>query len=86
METGFPDKQEKKYKAIKNPWDFRMPMYDERTSCYTNAGSHYGIGYCQPVGHEGKAALHVDTLPYGKVKTQQTYWDNSDNLPIDVVQ
>jgi hypothetical protein len=55
----------KKEKA-KNPWDFRQPQYDERTSCYTDAGTHFGVGYNNPVGHTGGVKQRVATLPYGK--------------------
>lgn len=86
METGFPDKQEKHYKAMKNPWDFRMPIYDERSSSYVNAGSHYGTGFNQPIGHEGPAKLHVDCLPMGKVKAQEVVFKKQKDLPVDIVQ
>jgi len=32
---------------------FRCPQYDERSSCFVNAGTHYGVGHTQPVGHNG---------------------------------
>lgn len=54
----------KKEKA-KSPWDFRCPQYDERTSCYMDAGTHYGIGYNSPVGHERPAKQRVATMPFG---------------------
>jgi len=54
MKSGFKDpiavKGEKK---MKSPFDFTAPQYDERSSCYINAGSHYGVGHRQPVGHSG---------------------------------
>ena len=34
----------------KSPWDFRAPCYDQRSSNFVNAGTHYGIGRNQPVG------------------------------------
>lgn len=73
MKTGFNDpivaKSGKKYKSS---WNFRCPSYDERTSCYVNAGSHHGIGHRQPVGHEGSPKSHAPTLPYGRPKTMET--------------
>jgi hypothetical protein len=49
----------------KTPWNFQAPSYDERTSCYMDAGTHYGVGYNNPVGHDGKVKQRVPTLPYG---------------------
>lgn len=53
----------------KSPWDYTCPTYDERTSCYVNAGSHYGVGHRNPVGHDGPSKTRVDTMPFGKVDT-----------------
>lgn len=73
MKTGFKDpialKPGKKHKS---PWDYRCPLYDERTSCYMNAGSHNGIGHRSPVGHTGPVKQRVSTLPYGRIETMQT--------------
>lgn len=79
MKTGF-----KEPNAIKNqkpkdqpvdgknsPWDYRCPQYDERSSCYINAGTHYGVGINQPVGHAGNPKMRVDTMPFGRVKTMK---------------
>lgn len=52
-------------------WDFTCPTYDERTSCFVNAGTNYGVGKAQPVGHSGDAKERVPCLPFGKVKTMQ---------------
>lgn len=54
-----------------SPWDFRAPPYDERSSCYVNAGSHWGVGFTNPVGHVGNAKMRIPTLPYGKPETLQ---------------
>jgi hypothetical protein len=53
------------------PWDFRCPQYDERTSCFINAGTHYGVGHRQPVGHEGNPAEHAMTMPEHRAKTMK---------------
>ncbi len=53
----------------KSPWDFRCPQYDQRSSNFINAGTHYGVGIKQPVGHMGNPKQRVDVLPYGRVKT-----------------
>ncbi len=52
-----------------SPWDFRCPQYDQRSSNFINAGTHYGVGRNQPVGHAGNPKMRVDTLPYGRVNT-----------------
>lgn len=73
MKTGFNDPIARKPgKTKKSPWDFRCPPYDERTSCYTDAGSHYGIGHRNPVGHKGPSKQRVATMPFGRVDTMQT--------------
>lgn len=33
-------------------WDFDMPKYDQRSSCFISAGTDYGVGKNQPVGSE----------------------------------
>ncbi len=73
MKSGFKDPiAVKPGKNIKSPWNFDQPEYDERTSCFVNAGSHYGVGHRQPVGHEGNPKMRAGTLPIGKVKTMKT--------------
>jgi hypothetical protein len=77
--SGFKDpikirkqRPEDKPKDGKNsPWDFRCPQYDQRSSNFVNAGTHYGVGHAQPVGHEGNPKQKADTLPMGRVKTMQ---------------
>jgi hypothetical protein len=79
MKSGFKDptaikKQEPEDKpkdGKKSPWDFRAPQYDQRSSCFLNAGTDYGVGHRQPVGHEGNPKDIVDILPRGKVNTMQ---------------
>tara|TARA_R110000868_G_scaffold121883_4_gene323357 strand:- start:7270 stop:7524 length:255 start_codon:yes stop_codon:yes gene_type:complete len=77
MKTGFKDptaiknqRPEDKPKDGKNsPWDFTCPQYDQRTSNFVNAGTHYGVGHRQPVGHQNDPKQRVDTLPFGRVST-----------------
>lgn len=79
MKTGFKDptaikKQDPKDKPVdgkNSPWDFRCPQYDERSSCYVNAGTHYGVGHRQPVGHHGNPKSKVDVLPQSRVNTME---------------
>ncbi len=68
----------------KSPWDFTCPEYDERTSCYVNAGSHYGVGHRQPVGtlkHSMKGAI-----PVGKSMGMTVDEVPVKNLILDLVQ
>lgn len=55
----------------KSPWDFRCPQYDQRSSNFINAGTHYGVGHRQPIGHEGNPKQVVDVLPQGRKNTLQ---------------
>ena len=56
---------------VKSPWDFRCPQYDQRSSNFVNAGTHYGVGLRQPIGHEGNPKMHVDVLPQTRHNTLQ---------------
>jgi len=57
--------------GIKSPWDFRCPQYDQRSSNFVNAGTHYGVGHRQPIGHQGDPKQIVDVLPQGRKNTLQ---------------
>jgi hypothetical protein len=73
MKSGFKDPiAVKEGKKIKSPWNFDAPSYDERTSCFVNAGTNYGVGHKQPVGRQGNPKSEVDVLPKGRVKTMET--------------
>jgi hypothetical protein len=50
-------------------WDFRCPQYDQRSSNFVNAGTHYGSGIKQPVGHEGNSKQRVSVMPFGRPTT-----------------
>jgi len=88
MKTGFKDPTEVKgeSKKMKSPWNYDQPHYDERSSCYVNAGSHYGVGHRQPVGHLGNPKSTVDVLPTDrrKVKTMKDAEVPKRNLPVDM--
>lgn len=87
MKTGFTGPlQPKKTQEKKNPWDFRMPDYDSRTSCYTNAGSSYGVGMKQPVGHAANGKLEVPCLPNTAKTIRSEYDMSTQNLPLDIQQ
>lgn len=63
---------EDKPKDWKNsPWDFRCPQYDQRSSNFVNAGTSYGVGLRQPVGHPGDPQQIVSTLPFGRPNTME---------------
>jgi hypothetical protein len=44
-------------------WDFRAPEYDERDSEFIHAGTNYGVGFRNPVGHEGKPKEYAEVMP-----------------------
>lgn len=79
MKTGFKDpiairnqRPKDQPKDGKNsPWDFRCPQYDQRHSNFINAGTHYGVGYNQPVGHSGNPKSEAAVLPKGRVTTEK---------------
>lgn len=50
-------------KSTHSYWQHKQPEYDERTSCYINAGTDYKVGHRQPVGRHGEPKVHVDVLP-----------------------
>lgn len=77
MKSGFKDpiaikKQSPKdhpEDGKKSPWDFTCPQYDQRSSCFLNAGTDYGVGHRQPIGSEKhKRGYHV---PVGRVNTMK---------------
>lgn len=87
MKSGFKDPiSVKEGKKMKFPWNFDCPQYDERSSCYVNAGSHYGVGHRQPVGHHGDPKSKVSTLPTDrrKVKTMKDDEVPHKNLRFEV--
>jgi hypothetical protein len=57
--------------GVNSPWDFRCPQYDQRSSNFVNAGTHYGVGHKQPIGHNGNPKRIVDVLPQGRMNTLQ---------------
>jgi hypothetical protein len=74
MKSGFHDPiaPKAKERKQKTPWDFQAPEYDERSSCFVQAGSSYGVGHKNPVGHEGNPKARVPTMPFGRPKTMMT--------------
>jgi len=85
MKTGFHDPLKvKEGKKMKAPWNFDQPQYDERSSCYVNTGSHYGVGHRQPVGHEGNPKSTSPALPKGRVATMYADEMPHKNLRFEV--
>ena len=84
--TGFKDpaRSKVKEKEQRSPWSFEQPPYDERSSCYVNAGSHYGVGHRQPVGNTGGPKKNVDVLPYGRSKTLRDDEIPKKNLRLEI--
>ncbi len=75
MKTGFKDpiaikKQDPKdhpQDGKNTPWDYRCPQYDQRSSCFVNAGTHYGVGHRNPVGKKNASSKHA--IPIGRKPT-----------------
>ncbi len=63
--------KDKPVDSVNSPWDFRCPQYDQRSSNFVNAGTHYGVGINQPIGHKGNPKSTVDVLPRGRMNTIQ---------------
>ena len=63
--------QDKPKDGVNSPWDFRCPQYDQRSSNFVNAGTHYGVGIRQPVGHKGNPTFDAPTLPRDRKNTLQ---------------
>lgn len=63
--------KDKPVDGVNSPWDFRCPQYDQRTSNFINAGTHYGVGHKQPTGRLGNAKSEVDVLPRTRKNTLQ---------------
>lgn len=56
-------KSQKEPDEKKSPWSFKCPKYDNRSSCFINAGTDYGMGHRQPVGNSSAPKSQVDVLP-----------------------
>lgn len=54
-----------------SPWDYTCPQYDQRSSNFVKAGTNYGVGIKQPVGHDGQPKTRVDAMPFGRVDTMK---------------
>lgn len=78
MKSGFRDALEVKNQKPKNtpvdgknsPWDWRAPEYDQRSSCFIQAGNDYGVGHTNPVGTKRQEGRNV--VPMGRVDTMKT--------------
>lgn len=53
----------------RNLFNFKAPAYDRRSSYYIEAGTDYGVGFAQPVGHVGRPKDMTDVIPFGRPKT-----------------
>jgi hypothetical protein len=73
MKTGFTDPIASKRKEFKKdtPWDFQAPEYDQRSSCFVDASSNYGVGHKNPVGRIGNPKMRVPTMPFGRPPTMK---------------
>lgn len=87
MKTGFKNPfATKEGKKMKSAWDFTCPNYDQRSSCYVNAGSHYGIGHRQPVGHKGHPKSTSPVLPKGRINTMEVDGTEIKDLSFEAKQ
>ena len=82
MKTGFHDPiqasdrvTKPKQGKVKTPWNFEAPSYDDRNRIC--AGSDFGVGHRNPVGHSGNPKASSPTLPKGRVATMSTDPDES---------
>ncbi len=71
IKTQRPEDKPKDGKPYPLGWDFTCPQYDQRSSNFVNAGTCYGVGMRQPVGHKGNPAERASTLPFGRVETMR---------------
>ena len=79
MKSGFHDPiaiksqkpNDKPVDGKNSPWDYRCPQYDQRSSCFVNAGTHYGVGHNQPIGNDRGPKMDSPCLPRGKVNTMR---------------
>jgi hypothetical protein len=77
MKSGFKDPiaiknqkpMDKPKDGMNSPFDFTCPQYDQRSSCFVNAGTNYGVGHNQPVGKF--SASNSGAIPYGRVTTMK---------------
>jgi hypothetical protein len=77
MKTGFKDalavkKEDPKpanEKGNELAWSYKQPDYDKRSSCFVNAGTHYGVGHTQPVGSSSYKA--PSPIPFGRINTMR---------------
>ena len=74
MKTGFkdrtnptPEPKEVPKDGKNSPWTWDAPQYDQRSSCFVNAGTNYGVGKTQPVGKE--SASNKGGVPFGRPNT-----------------
>lgn len=71
MKTGFNNELDPSIHEKSQPnskiWNFEQPPYDERSSCYVNAGCKRGVGHTQKIGKE--KAVPSGAVPFGRIKT-----------------
>lgn len=81
MKTGFKDPiAPKQTKEGEKPWNWEAPHYDHRSGWTMAAGTDYGVGHNQPIGHEGNPKKDAAVLPMGRVDTMDLYPKRRDML------
>lgn len=68
---GHEREKDKPVDGKNSPWDFRCPQYDQRSSNFIQAGTDYGVGRTNPVGHTSAPKQRVPTMPFGRVSTMR---------------
>jgi len=79
MKTGFKDntavKGERPKMATEKQndyiWNYKCPPYDQRNSCFVNAGTHFGVGHRTPVGSFEASSITDGPIPFGRRATME---------------
>lgn len=69
----------------KSPWNFKHPEYDERSSHFVQAGTNYGVGHRNPVGHASKPKARVPTMPFGRPPTMSVDSSSTAHEKLDFI-
>lgn len=84
MKKNFKNNIQEKTMPSPSPWDFSAPEYDQRSSCFVNAGSHNGVGHRQPVG--SKKHTMDGRVPVGKGMGMTVDEIPASNLVLDLTR
>ncbi len=63
----------------KYPFEFKAPVYDNRTSSSISAGNDYGVGFRTPVGKEKAGPMSAGPIPQqSKCFDPRDIFENAD--------